>query len=68
MGALLIIRVFTRLIILLLALIVIRRSWEFLTQQPSLPKGRARLLPPMGLMVGAVVLVGLLRSCIAFRV
>lgn len=66
MGVLSIIGLFTRVIILLVAMVVIRRSFEQLTS-PTAPNGRARLLVPLGLVVGAIVLLGVFRSCVPFR-
>jgi hypothetical protein len=58
-----IVRIFSRLILLMLAWIVVRRSAQ-MVGTPARPGGRAQFLPWLGLVLGGMVILGLARSCV----
>lgn len=66
MGAFTVFRLFSKLIALVLAVAIVRRS-ALAVGGPSRPGSRGSLLPWMGLMVGIVVIFELCRSWLPFR-
>jgi hypothetical protein len=61
-----IVRVFSRLLVLLLGFILVRRSLSAVGE-PVKPGGRGQLVTWLGLAVGALLIFGVLRACIGVR-